>query len=513
MRGQFLAAIDQGTTGTTVMLIDVTDPNHAKIAGKATNEFPQHFPSQGWVEHDLEQIWQSVRKSFADAIEQVRVSGNKDFREDQILAIGITNQRETLCVFDRRTSRPICNAIVWQCRRSSEICEELKVKGVEELVRQKTGLVIDPYFTGTKLTWLMRNRRDVAECLNSGSAIVGTIDSYLVHRLTGGTSHVTEASNASRTLLYNIHSGKWDQELLDLLGIANANILPEIVDSAGIFGKTLGLDFLPDGIPISGVLGDQQAALAGQACFGVGEAKCTYGTGAFMLLNLGSQPLFSQSGILTTVAWQLGDKRTYAFEGSSFIAGAAVQFLRDQLHFVKSARETADLAIGVTAAPEIYFVPALAGLGAPYWNPRARGAFLGLTRGTSISQMVRAALESIALQVTDLVGVMRTSYPGEWNVLRVDGGAAINDLLMQMQADYGEIPVDRPENLETTAFGAAMFAGLGIGLYSSLDQIRGIRKSQAIFYPKKDSVSMDARSAHLKGWKRAVAAVQLFASE
>jgi glycerol kinase len=512
MANQFLAAIDQGTTGSTVMIIDVTSPQNPKIAGRSTANFKQHFPSEGWVEHDLDEIWHSVETAFKDAARQTREHGYQDFDLREILAIGITNQRETLCIFDRKTSKPLCRAIVWQCRRSTEICHDLRAKGLGEMIGAKTGLVIDPYFTGTKLAWVMANRSDVAASLKAGTAIVGTIDTYLIHRLSGGLAHVTEASNASRTLLYNIHTGSWDPELLDVMGVPSQSILPEVRDSAGSFGKTLG-SFLPDGIPITGVLGDQQAALAGQACFAVGEAKCTYGTGAFLLLNLGKEPLRSKTGMLTTVAWKLNGQLTYAFEGSSFIAGAAVQFLRDQLHFVSDATQTAEIARAVSAAPDIYFVPALTGLGAPYWDPSARGAFLGLTRGTTIPQLVRATLESIALQVADLVGAMREDYPGAWNVLRVDGGAASNDVLMEMQANYALIPVDRPDNLETTAFGAAMFAGLGVGLYRSLDEIRGARKCQRLFNPPTGGQDMERSAAHRKGWKRAVRAVQVFAAE
>ncbi len=505
----FLLAIDQGTTGSTALVVSV-EGTQSRVVGRATVDFPQHFPKTGWVEHDLEEIWRSVESAVTQATQAAVVTA-PGFAAAKIAAIGVTNQRETLCVFERATGKPLHRAIVWQDKRSADICARLKREGAEARVRAKTGLVLDPYFSGTKITWLMENAPDVASALKGGRGVVGTIDTFLMARLSGNQVFATEASNASRTLLYDIEAGAWDSELLDLLGVPSASVLPEVKDSAGIFGKTMGLGFLPDGIPIAGVLGDQQAALAGQACYDVGEAKCTYGTGAFLLLNLGTKPLASRAGLLTTVAWQLKGQRSYAFEGSAFIAGAAVQFLRDQLGLIAKASDTEALVKGATAAPEVYFVPALSGLGAPYWDPKAQGAIMGLTRGTTRGQIVRATLEGIAFQVSDLIQAMRQDYSGSVTALRVDGGAAANDVLMQAQADYSGVAVDRPANIETTAFGAAMFAGLGAGNFANLDELRGVRKTDKLFTPVKDAGSVGRIEAHLAGWKRAVQAVRTFA--
>lgn len=507
---QFILAIDQGTTGTTVLVVDVTQPDATNIIGKQTVDFTQHYPQTGWVEHDLDGIWSSVTQAGGQALAQASAA-DKNFDAQKIVGIGLTNQRETLCVFERQTGKPLARAIVWQCKRSAAICQRLRAAGHEANFKAKTGLVLDPYFSGTKITWLMENNPELAQSVRRGHAVFGTIDTYLISRLTGGKSFVTEASNASRTLAFNIQTGRWDSELIEALSIPSVDALPQVLDSAGVFGKTQGLGWLPDGIPISGVLGDQQAALAGQTCFDVGEAKCTYGTGAFLLANLGAKPLVSKAGMLTTVAWSLGGKLSYAFEGSAFIAGAAVQFLRDQLRIISSASDSEAIARTVTAAPEIYFVPALAGLGAPYWDPKAQGAFLGLTRGTSQAQMVRAVLEGIALQVRELTEAMAHDLGSPLQVLRVDGGAAANSLLMQAQADYAGIRVDRPVNLETTAFGAALFAGLGIGLYKGLDQMRRARRTEHIFSPASTPSEKAVVASHIAGWHRAVKAVQVFA--
>jgi glycerol kinase len=508
MEKQFILAIDQGTTGSTVLVVDVTDPKMTKITGRKTTDFEQHYPKTGWVEHDLEDIWSSVESSAIGAMKQAADSG---FSKDKIIAIGITNQRETLCVFDRKTSKPVRKAIVWQCKRSADICTRLKKDGVEELFKKKTGLVLDPYFSGTKITWIMENDQSSADAIKSGKAVMGTIDTYLMHRLSAGEAFVTEASNASRTLAFNIETGCWDDELLKLLKIPSKEVLPEVKPSAGVFGKTKGLGFLPDGIPISGALGDQQAALAGQACFSAGESKCTYGTGAFFLLNTGSELMRSKHGLLTTVAWSLDGKLTYCFEGASFVAGAAVQFLRDQLGMIASAPETEEIAASVEAAPEVYFVPALAGLGAPYWDAAAQGAFLGLTRGTTKEQMVRAVLEGMIFQVGDLAEAMGQDLGKPISILKVDGGASANDLAMQIQADYSDIPVDRPQNLETTAYGAAMFAGLGVGLYSGLEELGNVRKTERVFKATPDAKGVEKRKKWQEGWQRAIKAVRLFA--
>jgi glycerol kinase len=510
MAGSFILAIDQGTTGTTVAVVDFSDPAQSRVIGRKTVDFQQHYPQPGWVEHDLDQIWESVCSAVKGALEQAAGS-SKEFRLGSLAGIGITNQRETLCTFDRVSGKPLARAIVWQCRRSTQICADMKQQGLEAEFKNKTGLVLDPYFSGTKMTWLLRNNSHVAAEVRSGRAVFGTIDCWLVHRLTGGKSFVTEASNASRTLAFNIKTGAWDKGLAQGLGLPSLDVLPEVRDSAGTFGVTRGLGFLPDGIPVSGCLGDQQAALAGQACFGVGEAKCTYGTGAFLLLNLGAEALTSKAGMLTTVAWRLKGQDTFAFEGSAFIAGAAVQFLRDQLKFIDKASAVEAMSSDVVGAPEVYFVPALAGLGAPWWDPVARGSIFGLTRGTSRAQLARATLEGIAFQVQDLLVAMREDFRERISVLRVDGGAAANNLLMRIQADLAGVPVDRPVNIETTVFGAAMFAGLGAGLFTSLDAAASARRTEKLFEPDTSQQTRDRVQLQLAGWKRAVHASKVFA--
>lgn len=502
-----ILAIDQGTTGSTVLVVDVTETSESVVLGRATVDFAQHYPQPGWVEHDLEEIWSSVVAAATRALDQAKAV-KPGFSQKNIVALGITNQRETLCVFERKTGKPLARAIVWQCKRSAAIVGRLKEEGFETAVRRKTGLVLDPYFSGTKITWLMENHGALADQLRSGRAVMGTMDTYLIARLTGGKAFVTEASNASRTLVFDIHKGEWDDELLEVLKVPGRDSLPEVRDSAGEFGHTSGLGFLPDGIPITGVLGDQQAALAGQACFTRGEAKCTYGTGAFLLANLGDTPLTSLAGMLTTVAWSLKGARTYAFEGSAFIAGAAIHFLRDQMHVIAQAADTEALATGERGAPEVYFVPALAGLGAPHWDPKASGAFFGLTRGTRKGQMIRAVLEGIAFQVADLTDAMARDLGGPLSVMRVDGGAAANNVLMQAQSDFARLTVDRPLNLETTAFGAALFAGLGVGVYSGFSDLRSVRKTERLFVPEELLAMTKIQRA---GWQRAVRAVQVFA--
>jgi glycerol kinase len=491
------------------MVVAFDDNHHCQVLGKHTANFQQFYPSRGWVEHDLDEIWSTVQKASEGAIEQAKKS-DKNFDTSKLAAIGITNQRETLCVFDGSTGKPLRRGIVWQCKRSQDICARLSHQGLGPLVREKTGLLLDPYFTGSKISWLMENEPKIATTLASGQAVLGTIDTYLMSRLSGGQAHVTEASNASRTLLYNIHQGSWDTELLEIFKVPNQDCLPKIQDSASQFCKTKDLGFLPDGIPITGVLGDQQAALAGQACFEKGEAKCTYGTGAFLLANMGDQPIPSSASLLTTVAWSLGGKLTYAFEGSSFIAGAAVQFARDNLEFLSDAKDSEVLAAKELASPYLYFVPALVGLGAPWWNPNAQGAFLGLTRSTSKGQMIRAVLEGLAFQVCDLKTAIETDLKCPLKVLRVDGGASANNLLMQVQSDFAQVSVDRPELIETTAFGAALFAGLGAGILSDLDDLAFLRKTNRIFEPT-GQIQEDLRLRdQLNGWKVAVEAVEVF---
>ena len=507
MSNQVLMAIDQGTTGTTVMLLDVEDSRRPVIIGRKTVDFKQHYPKPGLVEHDLEEIWQSVARATKGALEMAAFAHKKNFKMSDIAAIGITNQRETLCTFDRKTAKPLCKAIVWQDKRSYDICQKLKDK--ETFVRSKTGLVLDPYFSGTKMTWLMEQGGEVAKAIQDGTALFGTIDTYLLYRMTQMESFATEASNASRTLCFNSQQGAFDVELAKIFGLPHLDCFAQVKDSAGFFGKTKGLSFLPDGIPITGILGDQQAALAGQTCFEEGDAKCTYGTGAFMLRNIGENFSLSDCNLLTTVAWQLNGKKTYAYEGSAFIAGAAVQFMRDQLGFLSDAKESQELASEVLAAPEVYFVPALAGLGAPYWDPLAKGAFLGLTRGTTKNQMVRAGLEGIGFIVGDLFNAMAKDTSSSAS-LRVDGGAAANDLLMQFQSDILDIVVDRPKIIETTALGAALFAGLGVGMYSSIEDLKGMREVEQLFKPATGDIATSKRKENLSGWQRAVKAARVF---
>lgn len=457
---RYLLAIDQGTTGTTALVMDTDGATLAR----ENREFPQHFPVPSWVEHEPEEIWQSVQDAVRAALSSAGVSGT------DIAAIGITNQRETTLVWERESDRPVHRALVWQDRRTAPFCEELKTRGEEPRVRQVTGLVIDPYFSGTKIRWLLDNVPDLRARAERGEIAFGTVDSYLVFRLAGGARggapHVTDVTNASRTLLMNLHTRTWDPGMCELLQIPPA-MLPAIVPSAGVVARTRGLRDLPDGIPIAGLAGDQHAALFGQACFDVGDAKCTYGTGAFLLVNTGARVVPSRFGLLSTVAWQIGDEVKYALEGSSFIAGAAVQWLRDGLGILGSAQEIEALARTVDSSSNVVFVPALAGLGAPYWDAGARGIITGITRGTTRAHIARATLEAIAMQVDDLLQAMAQDLGQPVVRMRVDGGAAANDLLMQLQADISKASVERPNELESTARGAAMLAGIGAGLFAS----------------------------------------------
>jgi glycerol kinase len=485
-------AIDQGTTGTTVLIVD----RRLQVRAKVNQEFRQIFPKPGWVEHDLDDIWGSAHVCITRALREAGLRG-KD-----IAAIGITNQRETTALWDRRSGRAVQNAIVWQDRRTADFCAELKAAGKEEMVRQRTGLVIDPYFSATKLRWLLDASRKTREKAESGDLCFGTIDSYLVWRLTGGAAHVTDASNASRTLLMDLRTLTWDRELLELFSVPRV-ILPEIRSSSEVYGATKNVRNFPDGIPVAGIAGDQQAALFGQACFAVGEGKCTYGTGAFLLQNVGGEPVASRQGLLTTVAWKIGDEVTYALEGSAFIAGAAVQWLRDGLGVIKRAADVEPLAKTVSTSGDVVFVPALAGLGAPHWRPDARGLIAGLDRGTTAAHIARAALEGVAFQIMDLAEAMRAEAGAAFPSFRVDGGASANDLLMQFQADLLGVPVERPRMIETTALGAAFLAGLATGVWSSRDEIRKGWKVGKRFDPK---MKADERERHLAKWRRALAA-------
>ena len=486
----YVLAIDQGTTSTRALVLD----QRLTVRAKVNEEFRQIFPRPGWVEHDLEDIWASTLSTIRRALKQAGAKGA------EIAAIGITNQRETTALWDRRTGRPLHHAIVWQDRRTSEDCARLKAEGREPLVAEKTGLVLDPYFSATKLRWLLDHVKGARARADAGEAAFGTIDTFLAWRITGGQAHVTDASNASRTLLMDLRSLAWDRELLDVFGVPRS-VLPEIRGSSEVYGATRGLKVLPDGIPVAGIAGDQQAALFGQACFAPGDAKCTYGTGAFLLQNTGTEAVRSRHGLLTTVAWKLGGEVAYALEGSSFIAGAAVQWLRDGLGLVEKASDVEALASQVKSTGEVVFVPALAGLGAPHWRPAARGLIAGLDRGTTAAHLARATLEGIAFQIHDLAVEMAAEAGKPFPVFKVDGGASQNDLLMQFQSDLLGVPVERPSMIETTALGAAFLAGLAAGVWSSKDEIRRAWRVGKRFEPR---MSEGERSRHLAKWRKAV---------
>jgi len=495
MAADLLLAIDQGTTGTTALVLDT----QGTTRGRATLEFPQHFPKPGLVEHEPEEIWQSVQGSVEAALKDAGISG------DRVAAIGITNQRETTLVWERATDKPIHRAIVWQDRRTADTCAKLREAGHEGLVRRTTGLVLDPYFSGTKLAWILDHVEGARARAEKGELAFGTIDSYLVWRLSGGAKggspvHATDVTNASRTLLMSLATLEWDEAMLDLFR-APKEALPKIVDSAGLIAKTSGFPHLPDGVPITGIAGDQQAALFGQACFDVGDAKCTYGTGAFVLVNTGHAAIASRFGLLTTVGWKIGDKVVFALEGSSFVAGAAVQWLRDGLGLIKSAADIEALAKSVPKSDGVSFVPALSGLGAPYWDADARGILCGLTRGTTAAHIARATLEGIALSVTDLLRAMGDDLDKPLGRMRVDGGAAKNDLLMQYQADTAAITIERPLELESTARGAAMLAGVGAGLFGDVRESARMSKVERTF---EVVMSADERAAHLAQWSDAI---------
>jgi glycerol kinase len=491
MSTPYLLAIDQGTTGSTALVVGAD----ATVIARANREFPQHFPKPAWVEHEPDEIWASVQAAVRDAIERAGVDPN------QCAAIGITNQRETTVLWERSRGEPVYRAIVWQDRRTTERCAALQKAGLESLFRERTGLVIDPYFSGTKLEWLLDNVAGARRRAEAGELAFGTVDSYLLYRLTGGKVHATDITNASRTLLFDIRKQQWDDELLATLHVPRA-ILPEVRGSSEIFGHTRGFGPLPDGIPIAGIAGDQHAALFGQTCFDVGDGKCTYGTGAFLLVNTGREPVVSRHGLLTTPAWKVDGVTEYALEGSAFIAGAAVQWLRDGLGLIRAAEEIESLARQVDSAGDVVFVPALAGLGAPYWDPAARGIITGITRGTTAAHLARATLEGIAFQVADLARAMEADMGRRIARLRVDGGASKNALLMNFQGDLLDALVERPSCIETTGLGAAYLAGLGVKLFPD----RGaIRKAHHIDWSYKPTMSLDDRSAHLERWARAVA--------
>ncbi len=488
--GGYVLSIDQGTTGSTALVMDLA----GRTLGRSNVEFPQYYPNPGWVEHDPEEIWQSVLVAVRQCLVAASVRG------EQVACIGITNQRETVVIWDRATGNPVHRAIVWQCRRTAPQCERLKTEGMEPRVRELTGLVLDPYFSATKVAWVLDNVPGLRERANRGELAFGTIDSWLVHRLTAGTVHITDVTNASRTLLMNLRTLDWDVEMLEMLKVPRA-MLPRIVGSAEPIGTTCGVSGVPDGIPISGIAGDQQAALFGQACFDTGDIKCTYGTGAFALVNTGDRPVLSQHGLLTTVAWKTNHETIYALEGSAFIAGAAVQWLRDGLGLIKTAAEVEALARQVSSTDGVVFVPALAGLGAPYWDSEARGMICGITRGTTAAHVARATLEGIAHQIADLMQAMREDLGAALQRIRVDGGASSNDLLMQMQADLAGLCVERPTELESTARGAAMLAAVGQGLFASPRAAANMSRLQRTFSA---TISETDRALQRKTWTDAL---------
>lgn len=488
----FLLAIDQGTTSSRSIVFN----RQGRSCGVGQEEFAQHYPDDGWVEHDPEEIWETTLATCKAAI------ANAELTAEQITAIGITNQRETTVVWERDTGKPIYNAIVWQDRRTASQCQAYKDQGVEEMVTKRTGLLLDPYFSGTKLAWVLDNVPGARKRAEAGELAFGTIDSFLLWRLTGGKVHATDPSNACRTLLFNIHTNQWDPELLSLFNIPAA-VLPEVKDSADDFGATAA-ELLGAPVAVRSLIGDQQAATVGQACFEPGMVKSTYGTGCFVMLNTGDKALPSKNRLLSTVAYRINGKTTYALEGSIFVAGAAVQWLRDGLKLIADARETQALAESVPSSNGVYMVPAFTGLGAPYWDPDARGALLGMTRDTGIAHIVRATLESVCYQTRDLLEAMRADG-ANFGTLRVDGGMVGNDWVVQRLSDMCGQTCERPQVTETTALGAAYLAGLAAGVYESLDEVAALWESEQIFESKMGEVDRERR---YQGWKNAVARVR-----
>lgn len=496
---QYIMSIDQGTTSSRAILFD----KEGEIQGVAQREFKQYFPKSGWVEHDANEIWTSVLAVMAEVINENEID------PEQIKGIGITNQRETTVIWDKKTGRPIYHAIVWQSRQTQHICNELKEQGHEKTFRNKTGLLLDPYFSGTKVRWILDNVKGAREKAENGDLLFGTIDTWLVWKLSGGEAHITDYSNASRTLMYNIHELKWDDELLELLDIPKA-ILPEVKESSEIYAHTKDYHFFGQEVPIAGIAGDQQAALFGQACFERGDVKNTYGTGGFMLMNTGEEPVTSESGLLTTIAYGLDGKVNYALEGSIFVSGSAIQWLRDGLRIINSAPQTENYATRVNSTDNVYFVPAFVGLGTPYWDSEARGAIFGLTRGTEKEHFIRATLESLCYQTRDVMEAMSKDSGIEVNNLRVDGGAVKNNFIMQFQADIVDTSVERPEVQETTALGAAYLAGLAVDFWEDKKDIADRWKLETEFNPE---MSEETRAKLYKGWKKAVEATQVFKLE
>ncbi|MCI7180514.1 MAG: glycerol kinase GlpK [Schaedlerella sp.] len=486
---KYIMALDSGTTSNRCILFN----EKGEMCSMAQKEFTQYFPKPGWVEHDAEEIWTCQMTVARQAMERINVSA------EDIAAIGITNQRETTIVWDKQTGKPIHNAIVWQCRRTSEYCDELKARGLTETIREKTGLVIDAYFSGTKVKWILDHVEGARERALRGELLFGTVETWLIWKLTKGAVHVTDYSNASRTMLFNINTLQWDKEILEELDIP-VQMLPEAKPSSCIYGET-SAEYFGKSIIISGAAGDQQAALFGQTCFEPGEAKNTYGTGCFLLMNTGEKPVFSVNGLVTTIAWGIDGTVNYALEGSVFVAGAAIQWLRDELRLIDSASDTEYMAQRVEDTNGCYVVPAFTGLGAPHWDQYARGTIVGLTRGVNKYHIVRATLESLAYQVNDILAAMKADSGIELSALKVDGGASANDFLMQLQADISNAPVHRPGCVETTAMGAAYLAGLAAGYWKDKEDVKKNWKIDRIFTPQMEE---ELRNKKIRGWNRAV---------
>ena len=486
---KYIMALDAGTTSNRCILFD----EKGTMCSVAQREFKQYFPQPGWVEHDADEIWASQLGVAVEAMSMIGASA-KD-----IAAIGITNQRETVIIWDKKTGEPIYHAIVWQCRRTSEYCDSLKEKGLTEVFRKKTGLVIDAYFSATKIRWILEHVPGARERAEKGELLFGTVETWLIWKLTKGEVHVTDYSNASRTMLFNINTLQWDDEILKELNIPKC-MLPDVKPSSCIYGKT-DLSYLGGSIPIAGAAGDQQAALFGQTCFSAGEAKNTYGTGCFMLMNTGEKPVFSQNGLVTTIAWGLDGKVNYALEGSIFVAGASIQWLRDEMRMIDSAQDSEYMAKKVKDTNGCYVVPAFTGLGAPHWDQYARGTIVGITRGVNKYHIIRATLESIAYQVNDVLEAMKADSGIELSALKVDGGASANDFLMQTQADIMNAPVKRPGCVETTAMGAAYLAGLAVGYWKNKEEVQKNWAVDQVFYPE---ITEEERQRRLKGWNKAV---------
>lgn len=485
---KYILALDQGTTSSRAIVFD-----HGGIpVASSQKEFRQHYPKPGWVEHDADEIWTTQLNVANEAI------ANAGLKDTDIAAIGITNQRETTVIWDRKTGKPVHNAIVWQDRRTSDFCDQLKKEGYDESILKKTGLIIDAYFSATKVRWILDNVRGAREKAANGELAFGTVDSWLIWNLTHGRIHVTDVTNASRTMLFNIHTLQWDEELLKIFDVPAA-LLPEVKSSSEVYGNTEGYFSVP--VPIAGIAGDQQAALFGQMCIEPGMVKNTYGTGCFMVMNIGTKPIESKSRLLTTIAWKIGDKTEYALEGSIFIAGAVVQWLRDSLGIIKNSSDVEALAAGVKSSEGVYFVPAFAGLGAPYWNQHARGTIAGMTRGSTAAHIARAALDSIAYQTLEVLQAMKNDSGIDIRELRVDGGATVNNALMQFQSDLLQANVVRPEITETTALGAAYLAGLAVNFWNGPGEIREQWQVDKIFKP---SMPVEETVSLVKGWKRAV---------